>query len=443
MERKILRKIDLRILPMLCALCAISQIDRVNIGTAKIAGMVEELELTGNRYSVALLIFFPTYVCAELPANIIAKRFGAMRYLSLLAFCWGVTALSQGLVQTYGQLCALRVLLGLFEGGLNPICAFIITAWYKRFEVQQRLAIWFITGATVAGFNGLLSYALSKMDGVGGYRGWRWIFIIPGIVSVLIALLAPLLLADFPEKARFLTEDERRIVIRRLALDHGEEIDERITMEIFLSAVTDWKVHVVAIFLVFPSSSAYAMAYFSPTILSSFGFSEALSLLLTTPPYLFACILVIGLAIFADRLHRRSPLIIACCVGVIVGYVMMGWGNNTGCKLVGVFIAIGANYCIIPTAAAFLVNNVPGHGKRAVAVSMQWVWSAIGGIVGSNIFQEKDAPTYRPGLYIGIAFNIALIALTTGITVYFYRQNRNADEKGEDIADSAKFRYVL
>lgn len=267
--------------------------------------------------------------------------------------------------------------------------------------------------------------------------------ILPGAATIVLAVVAFLWLPDFSEKARFLAPEEKDFVIQRLACDQGEETEDRVTMKAFIAAVSDWKVHVVSIFLVFPSSSAYAMAYFTPTILSSFGFSEALSFLLTTPPYLFACILVIGLGIMADRVHLRSPVIIGCCVGVIVGYIMMGWGNNVACKLVGVFLAIGTNYCVVPASAAFLANNIAGHGKRGVAVSMQWIWSAIGGIIGSNIFREKDAPTYRPGLFIGIAFNITLILLTLGITTYYWHKNRESDKRGEGVEGVDGFRYVL
>lgn len=121
-ERRLLRKIDLYVLPWICITYALSQIDRTNISSAKIAGMATDLELVGNRYSIALLIFFIPYVCAELPTNTIIRRVGAKIVLTTMILGWGAFAMCFGFVKNFGQLVALRVMLGLFEGGFNVSC---------------------------------------------------------------------------------------------------------------------------------------------------------------------------------------------------------------------------------------------------------------------------------------------------------------------------------
>jgi sugar phosphate permease len=130
-DKKLLRRIDLRVLPWICLLYALSLIDRTNISAAKVAGMAKDLVLTGNRYNIALLSFFPTYVATEIPSNSIIRLLGTKRYLGFLILSWGTVAMCFGFVHSLGQLVALRVLLGLFEGGFNvssskrtacPIC---------------------------------------------------------------------------------------------------------------------------------------------------------------------------------------------------------------------------------------------------------------------------------------------------------------------------------
>lgn len=116
-ERKLVRKIDFRVLPWLCILYGLSLIDRTNISAAKIAGMSKDLVLVDNRYSVALLIFFITYTMSEIPSNLIIRQFGTRYYLAFLILTWGTTSMCHGFLQTYEQLYALRILLGLFEGG--------------------------------------------------------------------------------------------------------------------------------------------------------------------------------------------------------------------------------------------------------------------------------------------------------------------------------------
>ena len=155
--------------------------------------------------------------------------------------------LCQGFVTSYETLLVTRVLLGITEAGFFPAAAFLITTWYCRFEVQTRLAL-FYTAASLAGaFSGLLAYGISHMDGVGGLRGWQWIFILEGIVTVLGGILVPFILPDSPETAKFLTEEERQTIIRRLRQDAGTPAGQVETKEPFQwrfvrAAFLDWKI---------------------------------------------------------------------------------------------------------------------------------------------------------------------------------------------------------
>lgn len=118
-ERKLLRKVDLYVLPWISLTYALSLIDRTNIAAAKISGMEKDLNLTGNKYSIALLIFFIPYILTEIPSNAILRRIGPRTYLTIMVFCWGIVAMCFGFVKNFGQLAALRVLLGIFEGGFQ------------------------------------------------------------------------------------------------------------------------------------------------------------------------------------------------------------------------------------------------------------------------------------------------------------------------------------
>lgn len=118
-ERKLIREADWRLLPCLTLLYALSFIDRTSISNARIVGMTEDLDLYGNRYNIVLMVFFITYTLFEIPSNTIIRRVGVSRYLTSLIICWGVVAMCFGFVNTFGQMCGLRVLLGLFESGFN------------------------------------------------------------------------------------------------------------------------------------------------------------------------------------------------------------------------------------------------------------------------------------------------------------------------------------
>ena len=113
----------------------------------------------------------------QVPSNIILKKVAPSTWLAAIMFLWGIATIGQGLIQNQAGLIAMRLLLGLFEAGFFPGCVYLISMYYKRYELQWRLNLFFC-GAILAGaFSGLLAYAIANLDGLGGYGGWRWIFI--------------------------------------------------------------------------------------------------------------------------------------------------------------------------------------------------------------------------------------------------------------------------
>jgi MFS family permease len=170
-EKKLLWKVDLHVVPPLLILFLLAFLDRVNIGNAKIQGMTTELHMQGQDYNIALFIFFIPYILLEVPSNIIIKKLAPSTWLCTIMFLWGVCTIGQGLVRNFAGLVAMRFLLGIFEAGLVPGSVYLISMWYKRFELQWRLSVFFSASIIAGAFGGLFAYALGNMDGVGGYSG--------------------------------------------------------------------------------------------------------------------------------------------------------------------------------------------------------------------------------------------------------------------------------
>lgn len=158
----------------------------------------------------------------------------------------------QGIVKNYNQLLVTRTLLGFTEAGFFPAASYLLTTWYPRWEVQTRLAIFF-TGASLAGaFSGLLAFAIQHMDGIAGLGGWRWIFILEGILTVLMGCTIPFLLPDSPKAAKFLTLTEKETIISRLQHDAGPAsaktgIDDSFKWAFLKEALLDWKIYLACI----------------------------------------------------------------------------------------------------------------------------------------------------------------------------------------------------
>lgn len=251
-EKRIRRKVDLRLLPLCGTVYAISLVDRLNLPNARLAGMDQALGISiGNRYSIITMIFFIGYILFDFPVNVIMRKVGAATFMGVISFCWGVLTIGMGFCKTWGELLACRVIFGAFEGGLFPGIVFLLSCWYKRDEVQVRFSAIYGLGLVVSGLANLIAYGLSKMDGLGGVPGWSWIFIMEGVVTCVIAILVLLFLINFPDKAArpslfgfrpFLTPDEAATVLARIERDRGDAVPERFTPKVIFSHLKDWRV---------------------------------------------------------------------------------------------------------------------------------------------------------------------------------------------------------
>lgn len=167
-ERRLVRKIDIVVVPILLVLYLLSFLDRSNIGNAKLEGLVKD-------YSTALTLFFVGYVVGEVPANIVLKKTSPPVWLPTLMLAWGIISVVQGLVHNQAGLFAVRFFLGLSESGLFPGSVFVFSMFYPRRERHYRVAL-LLSGAAFSGaFGGILAYGIGFMRGVGGKAGWSWV----------------------------------------------------------------------------------------------------------------------------------------------------------------------------------------------------------------------------------------------------------------------------
>lgn len=207
---------DLRLIPMLAALYLLSFLDRGNIGNAKIQGLQTDLKLTGPQYNLCATVFFFTYCAFEIPSNLLLKRFRPSIWLPSIMVAWGTVMTLMGLVKSYHGLLVARIFLGVAEAGLYPGVAYYLTMWYCTEELALRQGLFFSAASVAGAFSGLLAYAIAKMHGVGGLAGWQWIFILEGLLTVVVAILAFFILHDFPDTAGFLSVEEKAWVVHRL-----------------------------------------------------------------------------------------------------------------------------------------------------------------------------------------------------------------------------------
>lgn len=442
--RKTIRRVDLRLLPILGALYAFSLIDRSNLSLARVVGAEVELQLNvGERYSITTLLFFIPYILLEIPANMVMRRVGPRWWLGSIAFVWGSTMTAMGFVKDWKALAGCRVVLGACEAGFFPGCVYLISTWYIREEVQTRLALFYLLSVLVGGFTPIFAYGVSLIGKAAGLYAWRWIFIISGLATVFFALISYLLIVDFPDKATFLDAKQVELIRERVEYDRGDAMPEQLTFSKCLTYARDLKIWAFAFLFMATTIPSYAMSFFLPVILAGMGDDIEKSQLLAAPPYAASVVFGIAISWWADRTKARGPFIIGQSLVTIIGLAMTAFAAGNGPRYAGTFLTLCGISANIPAILAFQSNNVVGQAKKSFASAMVIGAGGVGGIVASVSFREHDAPKYEPGLWTSIAFSVAQIALTGALTLHFARRNAQVRKGGKPIEGVEGFLYTL
>ncbi|KFY97984.1 hypothetical protein V500_01838 [Pseudogymnoascus sp. VKM F-4518 (FW-2643)] len=468
-EAKTLRKMDIRLIPALTVLYLLSFLDRGNIGNANIQGLSVDVGLSGAEYNLCLTVFFFTYCFFEIPSNLLLKKLRPSIYLPSIMVLWGTCTVCLGVVQNYHGLLAVRIILGAAEAGLYPGVAYYLTMWYCTAEMQWRQGL-FYSGASIAGaFSGLLAYGISNMDGVGGYEGWRWIFILEGLLTVIAAFATFFVMHDFPDTASFLTVEERAWASNRLKYQGSSRSGRRVAesdqfdWKFLRQALSDWQLWVCLFMYWGIVCPLYGISLFLPTIIFQLGYTAQVAQLLTIPIYITAAILTIIVAYFSDKAAKagksRSPYVFIpmCCIlaGFVIAIAGSAAGNVPGLVYAGVFVATCGIYPAFPGNVTWISNNLAGSYKRAVGMAFQIGVGNLGGAMASNFYREKDGPKFLLGHGLEIGFITMGLMAVVFLRLNYARINKKrdllmddgaelTDKEISDLGDRAPtFRYQL
>ncbi|KAL1962838.1 hypothetical protein VTN77DRAFT_9113 [Rasamsonia byssochlamydoides] len=291
------------------------------------------------------------------------------------------------------------------------------------------------------------------MAGLGGYNGWRWIFIIEGLATVVVAIVSKFVIVDWPETATFLTEEERALLTRRLAIDAGEANMNRLDKCAVKRVFSDVKIYLAYVLsprwltgrlvdadccsiLMYLGivNTGYAISFFTPTILTQLGWTSIRAQVMSIPIYVVAAVVALTTAVLTDRLRHRFAFTICGCVIATVGYVVLLCQRSVpvGARYFAVYAVISGGYMTQPVLMGWLNNNMGGHYKRSIASAMQIGIGNCGGLVASNIFLSSQAPTYPVGY--GVSLGLVWLCGISCVVFFFYlvRENRLRDQGNRD-----------
>ncbi|MCJ1458226.1 hypothetical protein MMC28_008597 [Mycoblastus sanguinarius] len=380
-----------------------SFLDRINIGNAITLGLPKELHLKGNQTNAALAIFYVPYIIVEIPSNILLKRFKPHIWLSGCMITFGLVMMCQGFVQNYSGLLAARFFLGFAEAGVFPGCFYLMSMWYTREEVLRRFSFFFNSSTLAGAFGGLLASAIEKMQGLRGYSGWRWIFILEGLLTIVLAFLSYFMIVDFPEDATWLTEDEREFMQARLMNDSNEKREPSSMKAGLCAHFKDYKSYLVALLFFGENIVAYSLTYFLPTIVQDFKYSEISTQLHSVPPFAAAYVFSLIISFASAKAQHRLPFILFPLLVALAGAgILLNVHNNVRVEYAAVCLVAMGVFGAMPTALCWYIMNLGGHFERAVGSAWMVGFGNIGGIVATFSFLAADAPFYHKGVCWGL-----------------------------------------
>ncbi|PVH80464.1 retrograde regulation protein 2 [Cadophora sp. DSE1049] len=398
-EAKLLRKLDCFIAPVMMLLMLISYLDRGNIGFAATQGMTEDINLKGSELNTAVSVFYIFYILAEFPTSVLVKRLQFNRVIPTITFCWGIVCLCTGFVKAFPSLIVTRILLGFFEGCLFPSMTLFLCQWYKRDELATRIAFLFIASALSGAFGGLIAWAILYMDGVSGLAGWRWLYIIEGIITVVWAAICIYVVPKNYETAYFLNEDDRVIMRHRAELSEAYSGGSgHYGMKDIKEAAKDVKSWLHGVIQICVVTILYGFGTFLPLIIKNgFHYSTVQAQYLVIPVNIWGAIVYAIGAYLSDKHKTRFlPLVLCAPIG-IAGYAILLADVPPAVSYFATYLIATACFLCTGTNIAWLSGNCAPDGKRAASLGILLTLTNIGGVVSGQIYQSKAAPKYTLG----------------------------------------------
>lgn len=289
-----------------------------------------------------------------------------------------------------------------------------------------------------------MAYALVHMQGLANYAGWRWIFIIEGLLSMIVAIPAKFFLADWPHQARFLTPEERQIVLQRTIGDVGGGARmDRLDATAWKRILTDWKLYVASLIYIGITVSGYATALFIPTIVNSLGYSGIDSQVQSIPIWIVAAVVCFLTAVISDRTKHRYGYMMFGIVFASIGYIILlcqgplrdpqtnkAAGLHVKVRYMAVYFVTTGVYMVQPFAIVWVANNLGGHYKRAIGLAFMVGFGNIGGIIASNIFVQAQAPRFFVGYGVSLGMLIFCGIMSTVFAAGLVMENKKR-QRGE------------
>ncbi|KAI1648041.1 MFS transporter [Daldinia loculata] len=425
-EKRLVRKLDLYILPIPWFMLFFNFLDRDAIVNGKLDGLDEQLHMKGYQYNTCVAIFSVGYIAGQVPSNMIINRVRPSYFMAGFMTAWSITTLCTFLVRDYTTMLIARLVLGFVESPFSPGMLYMLSMFYTRREIATRISIFHTGNMAASAFSGLVAAPIfTKLGGVCGLAGWQWLYIIQGSLSTVVAIVGFFFLPDSPLKHRWLTPEERQLAHDRIINDNTEKREGTMSvMKGFKEAVLDYRTWLFCLALNLHMSS-HGFRSFLPTVVKNLGLDTTMALVLTCPPYVLGALVSIAVCWSSGRFDERTwHITLSTAVGII-GYVISVATLNTTTRYVGIMIFVGATYGVNNIILGW-TSSILGQSdeKKAVAIAMCNMFGNIASVYTPYLWPDSDAPQFIKAMSASIGFSAGVVICAWLLRAVIMRTNK-------------------
>ncbi|KAL2272011.1 hypothetical protein VTJ83DRAFT_1382 [Remersonia thermophila] len=429
------RKIDLRIVPLMFLCYTLQFLDKVILNYARVMGITKELNLVGNDFSNVATFLFVGLLCFEIPNIYFLQAVPAAKWLGLNVILWGTATACGAAATNYTTLLVSRVFLGIFEATIAPSLMLISSMWYTKSEQAPRFSLWY-TGLGIGQIvGGLVSYGFQHMGPGARLSGWRTMFLVLGVITVIVGAFVIFFLPDTPMKAKWLSDKEKVALLKHVSVNQTGVENRKFRGKEILEALIDPQIYLLLLSVVLLSVSSGVVTSYSATLIQQLKYDSKTAALMNMPSGVVSIFFTLFVGWGIRFQSHRWAFIIVCIIPAIIGGALMSFlpsSNRPGC-LAGIYLV---NAVVAPLAIFYnwTMANVGGGTKRAFAAAIISGSFSLGNIIGPQTFQARDAPEYRPAK-LAVMGTQSGCALTTFLLFLYYvwqNKRRTSERENED-----------
>ncbi|KAF3763629.1 hypothetical protein M406DRAFT_64552 [Cryphonectria parasitica EP155] len=428
--KKTLRKIDMRIVPVLFVTYFLQYLDKNSLNFASEFGLKTGTHLVGQDYSWLSSIFYFGYLIAQFPASYALQALPIGKFVSIVTIIWGAILMTTPACTSFAGIATNRFFLGVTEATVNPAFVLIMSVWYTSAEQPLRLESYYCTNGLATMFGGLIGYAVGHIT--TGLPQWMYVFIIFGAISFVWGIVSLLILPDLPSTAKFLTPRERAIAVDRVSRNRQGVKNRHFRRYQAVQCAKDpktWVLFVMAVGAQVPNS---ALTSFTSIIIDSFGFDTLGSQYLQIPggAVQFLALLIGGWVCTRWPQSRCITMIVANTICIIGAALLVGLpDSNKWGRLVALWLCYfqGLGFSMSLTMVS---SNVAGYTKKQLTGAILFTGYCVGNIIGPQTFISSEAPGYHSAyiaMLVGYAVKLAMVVV---LYIYMARSNKARDAAG-------------